>query len=104
FRRNIQKDLRRKHLDERKVLAISVNMMQKTLIRIGNETYKQLYGSYGLTTLRDKHVKFAGNSLMLSFKGKKGVYHEIAVSDKVLARLVKKCKDIPGQELFQYYT
>ncbi|MGB4400654.1 MAG: DNA topoisomerase IB [Daejeonella sp.] len=104
FRRNIQKDLRRKHLDERKVLAISVNMMQKTLIRIGNETYKQLYGSYGLTTLRDKHVKITGNSLMLSFKGKKGVYHEIGISDRLLARLVKKCKDIPGQELFQYYT
>lgn len=104
FRKNIQKDLRRKQLDERKVLAISVNMMQKTLIRIGNESYKQLYGSYGLTTLRDKHVKINGSSLKLSFKGKKGVYHEINVSDKILARLVKKCKDIPGQELFQYYT
>ena len=104
FRRTIQKDLRRKQFDERKVLAISVNIMQKTLIRIGNETYKQLYGSYGLTTLRDKHVKINGNSLKLSFKGKKGVHHEIDVSDKILARLVKKCKDIPGQELFQYYT
>lgn len=104
FRKNIQKDLRRRQLDERKVLAISVNMMQKTLIRIGNESYKQLYGSYGLTTLRDKHVKINGSSLKLSFKGKKGIYHEIEVSDRVLARLVKKCKDIPGQELFQYYT
>lgn len=104
FRKNIQKDLRRKQLDERKVLAISVNMMQKTLIRIGNESYKQLYGSYGLTTLRDKHVKINGSSLKLSFKGKKGIYHEINVSDRVLSRLVKKCKDIPGQELFQYYT
>lgn len=104
FRRNIQKDLRRKQLDERKVLAISVNVMQKTLIRIGNESYKQLYGSYGLTTLRDKHVKINGNSLKLSFKGKKGIYHEIDISDRILARLVKKCKDIPGQELFQYYT
>ncbi len=104
FRKNIQKDLRRKQLDERKVLAISVNMMQKTLIRIGNESYKQLYGSYGLTTLRDKHVKINGSSLKLSFKGKKGIYHEIDISDRVLSRLVKKCKDIPGQELFQYYT
>lgn len=104
FRKNIQKDLRRRQLDERKVLAISVNMMQKTLIRIGNESYKQLYGSYGLTTLRDKHVKINGSSLKLSFKGKKGIYHEIEVSDRVLARLVKRCKDIPGQELFQYYT
>ncbi|SKB89760.1 DNA topoisomerase IB [Daejeonella lutea] len=104
FRKNIAKDLRRKELDERKVLAISVNMMQKTLIRIGNESYKQLYGSYGLTTLRDKHVKINGNSLRLSFKGKKGVLHDIDISDRSLARLVKKCRDIPGQELFQYYT
>jgi DNA topoisomerase-1 len=104
FRKNIAKDLRRKELDERKVLAISVNMMQKTLIRVGNETYKQLYGSYGLTTLRDKHVKIEGNKLNLSFRGKKGVYHEISLNDKTLAQLVKKCRDIPGQELFQYYT
>lgn len=71
FRRNISKDLRRKALDERKVLAISVDMMQKTLIRVGSESYRQLYGSYGLTTLKDKHVKVAGNKLMLTFQGKK---------------------------------
>ena len=104
FRKNIAKDLRRKNMDERKVLAISLNMMQKTLIRVGNEAYKVMYGSYGLTTLRDKHVKIEGNTLTLSFKGKKGVYHEIDLTDKTLARLVKKCRDIPGQELFQYYT
>jgi DNA topoisomerase I len=104
FRRNIVKDLRRRSLDERKVLAISVNMMQKTNIRIGNENYKQLYGSYGLTTLRDKHVKVDGNTLKLCFRGKKGVFHEIRLTDRNLARLVKKCRDIPGQELFQYYT
>ncbi len=103
FRRNIQKDLRRKNLDERKVLAISVNMMQKTLIRVGNESYKQLYGSYGLTTLRDKHVKINGNQLRLTFIGKKGVAQDIVLKDSAIARLVKKCRDIPGQELFQYY-
>jgi DNA topoisomerase-1 len=104
FRKNILKDLRRRELDERKVLAISVNVMQKTLIRVGNEEYKQLYGSYGLTTLRDKHVKIEGNTMKLSFVGKKGVEHEIKLNDKTLARLVGKCRDIPGQELFQYYT
>lgn len=104
FRKNLAKDLRRKELDERKVLAISVNLMQKTLIRIGSENYKQLYGSYGLTTLRDKHVEINGNHLKLSFRGKKGIYHEINLNDKNLAHLVKKCRDIPGQELFQYYT
>lgn len=103
FRRNISKDLRRKALDERKVLAISVDMMQKTLIRVGSESYRQLYGSYGLTTLKDKHVKVAGNKLMLTFQGKKGVWQEIRLTDRNLARLVKKCRDIPGQELFQFY-
>lgn len=104
FRRNLQKDLRRREMDERKVLAISISLMEKTLIRIGNESYKQLYGSYGLSTLRDKHIKIEGNSMKLSFKGKKGVMHDIDLNDGTLARLVKKCRDIPGQELFQYYT
>ncbi|WP_207427192.1 DNA topoisomerase IB [Pedobacter sp. SYSU D00535] len=104
FRKNLQKDLKRKEYDDRKVLAISVSLMQKTLIRVGNEAYKQLYGSYGLTTLRDKHVKIDGINLKLSFRGKKGVNHDIKLTDRSLARLVKKCRDIPGQELFQYYT
>ncbi|MDF3078241.1 MAG: topoisomerase [Sphingobacteriaceae bacterium] len=104
IRKHLQKDIRRRELDERKVLAISVSLMQKTLIRVGNESYKQLYGSYGLSTLRDKHVKVDGSKLKLSFKGKKGVMHDIDLNDSNLARLVKKCRDIPGQELFQYYT
>lgn len=104
FRRNLMKDLRRRNLDQRKVLAISVNFMQKTLIRVGNEAYKQLYGSYGLSTLRDRHVKIEGSHLKLNFRGKKGVMHEIKLTDRNLSRLVQKCRDIPGQELFQYYT
>lgn len=104
FRKNLQKDLNRKEYDERKVLAIAVSLMQKTLIRIGNESYKKLYGSYGLSTLRDKHIKIDGSSMKLSFKGKKGIEHQIELNDRRLARLVKKCRDIPGQELFQYYT
>ncbi|MFD2164450.1 DNA topoisomerase IB [Paradesertivirga mongoliensis] len=104
FRRNLRKDLKRREMDERKVLAISVSLMEKTLIRIGNESYKQLYGSYGLSTLRDKHIKINGTSMKLSFKGKKGVMHDIDLNDRTLAKLVKKCRDIPGQELFQFYT
>lgn len=104
FRRNLLKDLRRRELDQRKVLAIAVNFMQKTLIRVGNEAYKQLYGSYGLSTLRDKHVKIDGSRMMLCFRGKKGIMHQIKLTDRNLVRLVKKCRDIPGQELFQYYT
>ena len=104
FRKNLQKDLRRRDLDERKVLAISISVMEKTLIRIGSEAYKQLYGSYGLSTLRDKHIKINGNKMKLSFRGKKGVMHDIDLNNRTLAKLVKKCRDIPGQELFQYYT
>lgn len=104
FREELQKDLKRREYDERKVLAISVSLMQKTLIRVGNESYKQLYGSFGLSTLRDRHVKIEGTNLRLIFKGKKGVHHDIQLTDRSLARLVKKCRDIPGQELFQYYT
>ncbi|GGG99574.1 DNA topoisomerase IB [Pedobacter zeae] len=103
-RKNLQKDLRRKDFDERKVLAISVDVLQKTLIRVGNESYKQLYGSFGLTTLRDKHVKINGSKLSLEFVGKKGVQQKVELNDRTLARLVKKCRDIPGQELFQFYT
>lgn len=102
-RKRIAKDLRRKELDEQKVLAICVQLMQKTLIRIGNESYKQLYGSYGLSTLKDKHVKINGNKMRLSFVGKKGVKHDVVLNDKTLAKLVKKCRDIPGQDLFQFY-
>lgn len=103
-RKRIAKDLKRKKFDELKVLAICVEFMQKTLIRVGNESYKQLYGSYGLSTLRNKHVKINGNHLSLSFVGKKGVQQELTLNDKTLARLLRKCKEIPGQELFQYYT
>ncbi len=103
-RRQIAKDLRRKELDEKKVLAICMQVMQKTLIRIGNESYKKTYGSYGLSTLKDSHFKEKGNKSTLSFVGKKGVKQEIELTDKNLAMLVKKCKDIPGQELFQFYT
>jgi DNA topoisomerase I len=103
-RKNLEKDLRRKELDERKVLAISVDVLQKTLIRVGNESYKQLYGSFGLTTLRDKHVKINGSRITMDFIGKKGVQQKVELNDRSLARLVKKCRDIPGQELFQFYT
>lgn len=103
-RKQLAKDLRRKDLDERKVLAICVQVMQKTLIRIGNEAYKKNYGSYGLSTLKDQHFKQVGEQSWLTFIGKKGVKQEIELNDKNLAKLVKKCKDIPGQELFQFYT
>lgn len=102
-RKRIAKDLRRPAFDETKVLAICMQVMLKTLIRVGNESYKQLYGSYGLTTLRNKHVKISGNHLKLNFTGKKGVQQNVDLNDRTLAKLVKKCREIPGQDLFQYY-
>jgi DNA topoisomerase-1 len=86
-----------------KVLAALVMIMQETNIRIGNEVYEKLYGSFGLTTLKDKHVKINGSSVQFCFKGKKGVYHEIDLNSAKLTRVVKQCRDIPGKELFQYY-
>lgn len=103
-RKKLAKDLKRKELDERKVLAISVDVLQKTLIRVGNENYKQLYGSFGLTTLRDKHVHINGSKISMDFIGKKGVKQNVELNDRSLAKLVKKCRDIPGQDLFQFYS
>ena len=104
IRKQVDKDLARHDLDHDKVVALVVRLMELTSIRVGNESYKKLYGSFGLTTLQDRHVKIEGNSLRFEFKGKKGVFHKIALQSKKLARLVKQCRDIPGKDLFQYYN
>jgi DNA topoisomerase I len=103
IRGTIEKDLRRQGLCQRKVLAIVVSLMERTFIRIGNSSYEKMYGSYGLTTLRDKHVEINGSSMRFEFKGKKGVYQSVELKSRRLANLVRKCREIPGQELFQYY-
>lgn len=103
IRLKVEEDLRKKELVEEKVLATVVSLMERTGIRIGNDGYEKLYGSYGLTTLKDGHVKVSGATVNFSFKGKKGVYHKIKLHNPKLARLVQGCKDIPGKELFQYY-
>src|SRR5206468_7780240 len=103
IREQVDRDLTRQKLDHDKVVALAVRLMELTSIRVGNESYKKLYGHYGLTTLLDKHVKIEGAQLKFEFKGKKGVYHSINLESKKLARLVKQCRDIPGKELFQYY-
>ncbi|MET4080103.1 DNA topoisomerase-1 [Pedobacter sp. UYP30] len=103
-RRQLAKDLRRKNFDETKVLAICIEVLQHSLIRVGNESYKQLYGSFGLSTLRDKHVKIKGGKIKMTFVGKKGVKQDLELTNLRLAKLVKKCRDIPGQQLFQYYA
>ncbi|RVU00658.1 DNA topoisomerase IB [Mucilaginibacter limnophilus] len=104
IRQQVDTDLARRNLDYRKVVALVVRLMELTSIRVGNESYKKLYGSFGLTTLQDKHVKIEGSKLRFAFKGKKGVYQDISLQSKKLARLVKQCRDIPGKELFQFYN
>lgn len=96
-------DIARKELCKEKVLATVIRLMERTYIRIGNQGYEKQHGNYGLTTLKDKHVKIEGGGITFSFKGKKGVFHTIDCRDKRLARIVKQCKEIPGKELFQYY-
>lgn len=103
IRLQLEKDLSLPGLPLKKVLATVVSLMERTHIRIGNNFYEKLYGSFGLTTLKDKHVNISGSSLKFSFKGKKGVHHDISIKSKKLAALVKQCRDIPGKELFQYY-
>lgn len=103
IRAQVDKDLARKGLPYEKVVALVVKLIELTNIRIGNDAYKKLYGSFGLTTLRDKHVKFSGATVNFEFVGKKGIKHNIKLQSRRLANMVKKCRDIPGQELFQYY-
>ncbi|KEY19630.1 DNA topoisomerase IB [Kaistella antarctica] len=103
IRLHLEQDLAHRKLDKRKVLALVVSLMERTNIRIGNNIYEKLYGSFGLTTLKDQHVEIKGQKIQFSFKGKKGVYHDIDLKNAKLAKAVKNCRDIPGKELFQFY-
>ncbi len=104
IRLQVEKDLSLHGLPVEKVLAAVVSLMERTNIRVGNGVYEKLYGSFGLTTLKDKHVNISGSDLTFSFKGKKGVHHDINIKNKKLSGIVKACRDIPGKELFQYYN
>lgn len=103
IRLQVEKDLSLPGLPLDKVLATVVSLMERTHIRVGNNLYEKLYGSFGLTTLKDKHVEVSGTRLRFTFRGKKGIEHDIDVRSKKLAHIVKQCRDIPGKELFQYY-
>ena len=89
-------------LPREKVLATVVQLLEKSLIRVGNDEYAKANRSFGLTTLRDQHVDVKGSTLRFQFRGKGGKRHEVDVSDRRLARTVRQCRDLPGQELFQY--
>lgn len=103
IRMQLEKDINIPDLSLRKVLAAVVKLMERTNIRVGNSFYEKTYGSFGLTTLKDKHVKFNGSSVSFAFVGKKGIAHNITLKNKKLAGIIKKCRDIPGKELFQFY-
>lgn len=103
IREAVEKGLRQKELNLQKVLAAIVAVMQHTSVRIGNSSYEKENGSYGLTTLKDKHVVTKNGKMQFVFVGKKGVRQCATLDNRKLARIVQQCKDIPGKELFQYY-
>ena len=102
IRRAVERDLSKRGMPRRKILAALVKLLETTYIRIGNEEYAEENGSFGLTTLRNQHVNVLGDTLKFKFRGKSGQHHEITVQDGRLARIIKRCKDIPGSCLFEY--
>jgi len=102
IRRRTARDLAQRGLPRTKVLAAIVQLLEKSLIRVGNEEYARDNDSYGLTTMHDAHVTVRGANVQFQFRGKSGVRHSVGVRDKPLARVVKGCRDLPGIELFQY--
>ena len=102
IRRRVERDLRRPPLSRDNVMATVVRLLESTLMRVGNEEYARTNQSFGITTLRDRHVRIKGDRLLFTFRGKSGVEHRLALNDRRLARIVKRCRELPGQELFQY--
>ena len=102
IRRRVARDLRRPRLDREKVLAAVVRLLETTHVRIGNEEYAQQNRSFGLTTLRNRHVRIGRGTIHFEFRGKSGKAHEVNLHDPRLAILVRRIQELPGQELFQY--
>jgi DNA topoisomerase-1 len=102
MRRRIAQDLKLTGLSRRKVLATIVRLLERTFIRIGNEEYARENKSFGLTTLKNRHVKVKGARARFQFRGKSGRQHEVDVIDSRMAKVIAECQDLPGQDLFQY--
>ena len=102
MRRRVAQDLKLTGLPRRKVLATIVRLLERTFIRIGNEEYARENKSFGLTTLKNRHVKVKGARARFQFRGKSGRQHEVDVTDIRMAKVIAKCQDLPGQDLFQY--
>jgi DNA topoisomerase-1 len=104
IRRRVAKDLKLRGLPREKVLATVVRLLERTFIRIGNEEYARENKSFGLTTIKNRHVTVRGPHLRFRFRGKSGRQHEVDVTDRRIAKIVSKCQDLPGQDLFQYVS
>ena len=102
LRAQVQRDLALDGMPRNKVLATVVRLLDTTLIRVGSEEYARENRSYGLTTLRKRHLKISSHTLRLKFRGKSGIEHDVAISDARIARIMQRCMDLPGQDLFQY--
>ena len=102
IRRRVQKDLSLPGLPREKVLATIVKLLERTFIRIGNEEYAKENKSFGLTTMRNRHVDVSGATMNFHFRGKSGVDHQIEVNDARVAKIIRKLQDLPGQDIFQY--
>ena len=102
IRRRVDRDLKRKALDKCRVLAAVVRLLDEEKVRVGNRQYARENRSYGATTLMSRHIKRRHGRLMMRFAGKHGIVHEVALTDRRLARVVKRCQELPGQLLFQY--
>src|SRR5204862_3770711 len=102
IRKRVQRDLAQPGLPREKVLAAVVRLLETTFIRVGNEEYARENHSFGLTTMRDRHVDISGELISFEFRGKSGKRHTVDLKDRRLASVVKRCRDVPGQELFQY--
>ena len=102
IRRQVNTDLELPAIPKAKVTALVVRLLEETLVRVGNEEYARANGSYGLTTLRDRHAAFTPAGLRLAFRSKHGHRTDVIVSDRKLRSIVRRCQDLPGQPLFQY--
>ena len=102
IRQRVEKDLSRPGLPQEKILATVVRLLELTLIRVGNEEYAKQNDSFGLATMRDRHVRVNGSALRFQFRGKSGIRHAVDLKDHRLARIVRQSRDLPGYELFQY--
>jgi DNA topoisomerase-1 len=103
LRKQVQKDLKRFRFDKRKVTAAAVSLMDQEYFRVGNNSYARSNKTYGLTTLRSKHLKLEGDTAIFDFVGKSGQEHHKEITDEQIAKIIKKLDDMPGYELFRYY-